>query len=46
MITRCVIAVKMDAVRPFFEFMYRKYWCVQMTGVDNITLEIIYHVGV
>ena len=29
----------MDAVRPFFEFMYRKYWRVQMSGVENIPAE-------
>ena len=29
----------MDVVRPFFEFMYKKYWRVQMTGVENIPAE-------
>ena len=26
----------MDAVLPFFEFMYRKYWRVTTTGLENI----------
>ena len=26
----------LDAVRPFFEFMYKTYWRVQMMGVENI----------
>lgn len=25
-----------DAVRPFFEFMYKKYWRVEMSGLDHI----------
>ena len=29
----------MEAVRPFFEFMYKKYWRVQMSGVENIPAE-------
>jgi len=28
-----------EAVRPFFEFMYRKYWRVEMSGVENIPPE-------
>ncbi len=25
-----------DAIRPFFEFMYSSYWRVETTGIDNI----------
>jgi 1-acyl-sn-glycerol-3-phosphate acyltransferase len=28
-----------DAVRPFFEFMYKTYWRVQTTGMENIPAE-------
>lgn len=26
----------LDAVRPFFEFMYRRYWRVEANGLENI----------
>ncbi len=26
----------LDAVQPFFEFLYRKYWRVSMTGLDYV----------
>ena len=29
----------MDAVRPFFEFMYKVYWRVETTGIENIPEE-------
>lgn len=29
----------MDAVRPFFEFMYSYYWRVETTGIENIPEE-------
>lgn len=28
-----------DAVRPFFEFMYKTYWRVSLTGVENVPEE-------
>lgn len=28
-----------DAVKPFFDFMYYKYWRVETTGIDNIPEE-------
>ncbi len=28
-----------EAVRPFFDFMYRRYWRVQTTGMENIPAE-------
>jgi 1-acyl-sn-glycerol-3-phosphate acyltransferase len=28
-----------DAVRPFFTFMYKVYWRVQTTGLENIPIE-------
>ncbi len=28
-----------DAVQPFFEFMYKTYWRVTLTGVENIPAE-------
>ncbi|MGE5139016.1 MAG: lysophospholipid acyltransferase family protein [Rudaea sp.] len=28
-----------DAVRPFFEFMYKTYWRVETTGMENIPAE-------
>lgn len=29
----------LDAVRPFFEFMYKKYWRVSLSGVENVPEE-------
>ena len=29
----------LEAVRPFFDFMYKTYWRVEMTGVENIPNE-------
>ena len=29
----------LDAVRPFFEFMYRTYWRVTITGMENVPEE-------
>ena len=29
----------METVRPFFEFLYRKYWRVTLSGVENIPEE-------
>jgi 1-acyl-sn-glycerol-3-phosphate acyltransferase len=29
----------LQAVRPFFEFMYTKYWRVEISGLDNIPSE-------
>jgi 1-acyl-sn-glycerol-3-phosphate acyltransferase len=29
----------LDVVRPFFTFLYRAYWRVQTTGIDNIPIE-------
>jgi 1-acyl-sn-glycerol-3-phosphate acyltransferase len=26
----------LDAVRPFFEFMYKTYWRVEMSGLENV----------
>jgi 1-acyl-sn-glycerol-3-phosphate acyltransferase len=26
----------MDAVRPFFEFMYQTYWRIEMSGLENV----------
>ncbi|MGE5141303.1 MAG: lysophospholipid acyltransferase family protein [Rudaea sp.] len=28
-----------DAVLPFFQFMYKTYWRVEMTGLDNVPAE-------
>jgi len=28
-----------DAVKPFFDFLYRRYWRVQTTGIENIPTE-------
>jgi 1-acyl-sn-glycerol-3-phosphate acyltransferase len=29
----------LDVVRPFFTFLYKAYWRVQATGIDNIPIE-------
>jgi 1-acyl-sn-glycerol-3-phosphate acyltransferase len=29
----------LDAVRPFFEFMYKTYWRVEMSGLENVPEE-------
>lgn len=29
----------LDTVRPFFDFMYKRYWRVQMSGLENIPAE-------
>jgi 1-acyl-sn-glycerol-3-phosphate acyltransferase len=29
----------LDAVRPFFSFMYKAYWRVETSGIDNIPIE-------
>jgi 1-acyl-sn-glycerol-3-phosphate acyltransferase len=29
----------LDAVRPFFTFMYKVYWRVQTTGMENVPME-------
>jgi 1-acyl-sn-glycerol-3-phosphate acyltransferase len=29
----------LEAVRPFFEFLYRRFWRVSVTGLDNIPAE-------
>jgi 1-acyl-sn-glycerol-3-phosphate acyltransferase len=29
----------LNAVRPFFEFMYKRYWRVQISGLENIPAE-------
>lgn len=29
----------MDAIRPFFEFMYNNYWRVEISGIENIPEE-------
>jgi 1-acyl-sn-glycerol-3-phosphate acyltransferase len=40
----------MDAIRPFFEFMYSTYWRVETTGINNIpekgrALMVVNHSG-
>jgi 1-acyl-sn-glycerol-3-phosphate acyltransferase len=29
----------LDTIRPFFDFMYKRYWRVQMSGLENIPAE-------